>query len=303
MVSLCFSQSNYLWLKLARLRTTDDVFTSSPGLFIYIDSCLDVTVRLNNSLFIGNGFEDINVPIYRMGGNVYLLLSHDSVNSSSYSILIENGIFVTGKSSTGGGLSIGTNSKPCLSDATGISPDTVYIYNSTFQYNIAIVSGGGMYLHFDFISCHATHVFMRQVILKSNLIDAPPKDQNGTGGNLGIRFSSTDATNLIKIDDCVIGNGHVFSGFGGGLSISVQDFLYFLNTIPKHPAPQKGGLIVQISNTIFTNNIARHGGGISTVITDHGHGNLQVVNSTFEDNSGELRSNGYIQLFGLIHWF
>ena len=265
--------------------TLHDVFTSSPGLHIYIDSCFDVTVRINNSLFWGNGLEDINVPMYRMGGNMYLLLSHDSVNSSSYSILIENSIFAGGKSSIGGGLSIGTNSRMCPSDATGIHPDTVYIYNSTFSYNIALVSGGGIYCHFDLISCHATHVLMRKVVLQNNLIAAPPNDQNGTGGNLGICFSSSDVTNLIKIDDSFINNGHAFAGFGGGLYITVTDFL---NTVPKHPASQRDGLIVQISNTTFTNNTAKHGGGISALISDHGHGILQVVNCTFEENSGEL---------------
>ena len=215
---------------------------------------------------------------------MFLLLSHYIVNSSSYTILIEHCIFTGGKSTSGGGFSIHENSKPCPSDVTGINPDTVYIYNSTFQYNIALLSGGGMYLLLGPISCHPTHVFMRLVIVKNNLI-APPKGQKGSGGNLAIHVSSSAVTNLLKIDDSVISNGHAITGFGGGLSIHVRDSL---NTIPKHPASQKGGLIVQISNTTFLDNKAMFGGGISTLITDHGQGILQVVNCTFEDNSGGL---------------
>ena len=264
--------------------TPHDLFTSSPGFYIYIDSCFDVTVRINNSLFVLNGIED-NLSPYdvRQGGNMFLLLSHYVVNSSSYTILIENCIFTGGKSSIGGGLSIHENSKPCPSDAKGIRPDTVYIYNSTFEYNMALFSGGGICFYYDPISCHATHVFMREVIVKNNLIEA--HSRKGNGGNLGIHVSLSAVTNLIKIDDSVISNGHAFTGFGGGLFIRVTDSL---NTVPKHPASQKDGLIVQISNTTFTNNEAMFGGGISALITDHGQGILRVVNCTFEDNSGKL---------------
>ena len=81
-----------------------DVFTASPGLYIYIDSCFDVTVRLNNSLFMWNGLEDIISPYnVRQGGNMFLLLSHYIVNSSSYTILIEHCVFTGGKSTSGGG--------------------------------------------------------------------------------------------------------------------------------------------------------------------------------------------------------
>ena len=179
-----------------------------------------------------NGIED-NPSLYdiRQGGNMFLLLSHYVANSSSYTTLIENCIFTGGKSTIGGGLSICENSKPCPSDAKGIHPDTVYIYNSTFEYNIALFSGGGICFYYDPISCHATHVFMRKVVLKNNLIAA--HGHKGSGGNFGIHVSSSAVTNLIKIDDSVISNGHAFTGYGGGLFISVTDSL---NTIPKHPA-------------------------------------------------------------------
>ena len=270
--------------------TSRDIFTSSPGLHIYINSCLKVFVRIRNSIFFRNGYED-NDPVFGFGfgGNMFLMLSHDGVNSSSHSVVIENSTFAGGKSFTGGGLSIMSNSKTCTPTATDINPDIVHILNSTFCYNLALQAGGGMYIAFDPNSCWTTHVFMSQLVLKSNYVSAKLKT---SGGNLHIndnqwlsRSPTAVTANLVKIDSSNISNGHAIQGIGGGLSITMQ---YYLITTPGQPVLQNVGLTVQISNTMFMRNNANYGGAISMSNTEYGQGSLQVINCTFEDNYGEF---------------
>jgi len=144
---------------------------------------------------------------------MFLLLSHNARNSPSHFIAIENSTYAGGKSVMGGGLSISSRSKICMPAS---SPDIVYIFNSLVFYNVAFRSGGGMNIAFDPNSCHATHVFMNQVTIKSNYAITPT--MTSSGGNLAIedyRFSSNTVTtggNLVKIENSVISDGLALQG-------------------------------------------------------------------------------------------
>lgn len=274
--------------------TPHDIFTASPGLFIYINSCLKVFVRIHNSLFVGNSYENDH-PVFRSGGNMFLRLSHNARNSPSHFIVIENSTYAGGKSDMGGGLSISSQSKICMPAS---SPDIVYIFNSLVFYNVAFRSGGGMNIAFDPNSCHATQVLMNQVTIESNYAITPT--MTSSGGNLAIedyRFSSNTVTtvgNLVKIENSVISDGLALQGFGGGLSINVAAYMSFPITMPGQP-----GLMIQISNTTFMRNEAYYGGAISMINlnSDHGQGKLQVVNCTFENNRGGLGMAVYSYVF------
>ena len=214
----------------------------------FTHSCLVVNILLHNIFLLRNA------ATASTGGNIYL----PNVCTAGNSITISRSTVEYGNASdAGGGMGILTaTSQVCPSSVENLKPTIINIVDSTFQYNIADVRGGGLAISFDsseFFCCSA-EVNITNVTFLNNTVSIPVaidrRELPIGGGNIYIQDNTAGQwiNNSVRIHNCQIEGGVAVSG-GGILLIHVVKYAVSCQT-----SNEMNGLF--ISNTQFICNQA-----------------------------------------------
>ena len=230
-------------------RVYQNIATMGGGMELLFNySCLVIDVLIHNVSFSRN---TANLT----GGNIMLLNLCTAGNSITIS---RSNVEFGFASEAGGGMAFLTKaSVTCSSSLVRLKPTTISIVHSTFQYNTAYSSGGGLTIMFNTSQyyCCSAEVNISNVIFFNNKITTVSGRTGGPtiGGNILITEDTVLwLKNPVRIHSCLIEGGE--ADMGGGIAL-MRSIAYALS---QQNGPEVEGLF--ISNTQFICNRANSTG-------------------------------------------
>ena len=204
-------------------------------------------------IFIHNVTLSRNTATNHSGGNLYL----SNICTAGNSVTISSSTVEFGNASTaGGGMIFFVNGSDECSSMENLKPAIISIVESTFQYNTAYYTGGGLIIlagSFQYICC-STEVNITNVTFLNNKVSTIQVSRDGKGfpaggGNIYIDDNSGEwLNNLVRIERCQIEGGLARSGGGIWVNHLVTDNIF------TQPSTEVKGVL--ITNTQFICNRA-----------------------------------------------
>ena len=222
-------------------------------------SCVAVDVLVHNVSLSKN-----IAPIWT-GGNIYLV----NICTAGNSITISSSIVEFGYAIGGGGMAFVTGAlHECSSSMLNIKPTTINIVDSTFQYNAALVNGGGINIALERFCC-SVKMNITNVTFFNNKVGKVQGTFNGAkisatrGGNINIYDSAgLWINNSVRIHNCRIEGGE--AGAGGGIAVS----RWVKQAVFRQQAPETEGVFISTTQFIC-NQATEYNGGASLCAEGH----------------------------------
>ena len=236
-------------------------------------SCFAINVIIHNVLLSSN----VGNSSLSAGGNIFI-----PNFCTAYITISKSTVEFGNASGIGGGMAFLTTAFPgCPSSMIGLKPNSINIVDSTFQYNTARKSGGGLDIEFSVPSeyfCSSAEVKITNVTFLNNTVSTVPYEVNGAevltqGGNIYILdINGHWFNNSVRIHNCLIEGGIAMSGGGIYSSTLITNSVGFCQKRTEME-------VLIISNTHFICNRATYAGlsGASLLV----HELPNVYNMTF----------------------
>lgn len=172
------------------------------------------------------------------------------------------------------------------------------VKNSTFSYNHAASTGGGIYNLGVVILTNSTFTGNSAVdsgggLISSGTVTISDSTLSGNTAGYGGGLRTTGGTITISQSSFISNSA---SSYGGGIYNAAGTMTITGSTFSGNTAPAGGGIEnegnLTLGNSTFYNNSATLGGGLTNSFIGENIGHAAIINSTFSNNSAADSSSG-----------